>query len=92
DASPAAPHLDARMDNSSAPSTGRPAMTPQAAANPVTGRETRLPPWAAPCSRRPHLPTGFDFQATISCRHRCRRLSFSSQVLCHPFWPQPHRS
>ncbi len=88
DASPAAPHLDARMGRSSAIFTGSTATTPQAAANPVTGRETRFPPWAASCSRRPHLPTGFDFQTTISCRHRCRRLSVSSQVLCRLFWPQ----
>ena len=34
-------------------------LTPTAAGQAVSGRKTRLPPWAAQCSRRPHLPPGF---------------------------------
>jgi HEPN domain-containing protein len=56
---PAALHLDAQMAKRFAGSTGSGVRTLPAATNPVTGRETRSPPWAAQCSRRPHLSPGF---------------------------------
>jgi hypothetical protein len=56
---PAAPHLDAQMARRFAGSTGRTVLMLQAAASPVIGRKTRSPPWAAQCSRRPHLSPGF---------------------------------
>jgi hypothetical protein len=58
---PAAPHQAARTARNYATFTGGTAMTPQAAASPVIGRKTRLPPWTAQCSRRPHLSSGFGF-------------------------------
>jgi hypothetical protein len=58
---PAAPHLDTRTARGFATSTGGTAVTPQAAASLVIGRKTRSPPWAAQCSRWPHLSSGFGF-------------------------------
>jgi hypothetical protein len=56
---PAAPHLDTQMVKRFAGSTGSGVLTLQTARSPVTGRETRSPPWEAQCSRRPHLSPGF---------------------------------
>ncbi len=83
---PAAPHLDARTAGLAAPATDCAATTGGTATRPTTAeaiasfRKTRSLPWAAQRSRQPHLSSGFGFQTTISGRHRCRCLSFSTQV------------
>ena len=88
---PAAPHQDAQMARKFAGYTGSMGPTPQIVAGrtrrPVIGRKTRSPPWAAQCSRRPHLSPGFGFTTKISCRHRCRRFGVPTQVLCFYFRP-----
>jgi hypothetical protein len=44
-----------------AKTTGGTATGPSAATGRIVSlRKTRSPPWAAQCSRRPHLPPGFD--------------------------------
>jgi hypothetical protein len=56
---PAAPHPAGQMARGFAGFTRSTGLTPQAAAQIVSGRKTRSPPWAAQCSRRPHLSPGF---------------------------------
>jgi hypothetical protein len=56
------------------------ASRPRSARAHATGRKTRSLPWAAQCSRRPHLSSGFGFQQfqQFLVRHRC---AVSSQVV-----------
>ncbi len=56
---PAAPLPDGQMGKKCAGFTRSTGLTPRAACRAVSGRKTRSPPWAAQCSRRPHLPPGF---------------------------------
>ena len=62
----AAPHRDAKTSRLSVPMMGCAKTTGSMATRPTTAtgkivslRKTRSPPWAAQCSRRPHLPPGF---------------------------------
>ena len=89
----AAPHQAPRTAELPAPATVCAKTTGGLAPGPTTAgeiaifRKTRSPPWAAQRSRRPHIPSGFGFQATISGRHRCRCFSFSTQVYNSHFRP-----
>jgi hypothetical protein len=56
---PAAPLPDGQMGKKCAGFTRSMGLTPRAAGRAVSGRKTRSPPWAAQCSRRPHLSPGF---------------------------------
>jgi len=89
----APPHLAAKTAGLStrmgcAKTTGSTAPRPTTArGRTARWRKTRSPPWATQRSRRPHISSGFGFQTTISGRHRCRCLSFSSQVCSSHFRP-----